>query len=134
MTDMTTEGQPIACTLAGEDFRERLAWIAALTREAMRSYERNDLVLNLRYAPEAASRVREMMRKEQTCCSFLTFEMQEHPDEVRLRIRAPENARASADALFEPFVAPARECEDDQDFPDYRTWGSRPRKRKKHDI
>jgi hypothetical protein len=110
---MTTKGQPIACTLAGEDFRERLAWIAALTREAMRSYDRNDLVLNLRYAPEAASRVREMVRKEQTCCSFLTFEMHEHPDEVRLTIRAPENVRASVDALFKPFVAAARDWEDD---------------------
>jgi hypothetical protein len=108
MTDMATESPPIACALAlavGE-FRERLAWIAALTRDALRGYDRNHLVLNLRYAPEAASRVREMVRKEQACCSFLTFEMHEHPDQVRVTIRAPEAARASADALFESFVAP----------------------------
>jgi hypothetical protein len=117
MTDMTTEGQPIACTLAGGDFRERLAWIAALTRDTMRSYDRDDLVLNLRYAPEAASRVREMVRNEQACCSFLTFEMHEHPDEVRLKIRAPENARASADALFELFIAPARDARTTKDSP-----------------
>jgi hypothetical protein len=110
MTDMMTESQPIACSLAGRDFRERLAWIAALTRDALRSYDRENLVLNLQYAPEAASCVREMVRKEQACCSFLTFEMQEHPDEVRLTIRAPEDARASADALFEPFVAPTRDA------------------------
>ena len=114
---MTTEGQPIACTLAGGDFRERLAWIAALTRDTMRSYDRDDLVLNLRYAPEAASRVRGMVRKEQACCSFLTFEMHEPPDEVRLTIRAPENARASADALFELFIAPARDARTTKDSP-----------------
>ena len=114
---MTTEGQPIACTLAQGDFRERLAWIAGLTRDAMRSYHRDDLVLNLRYASEAANRVREMVRKERACCSFLTFEMHERPDEVRLTIRAPEHARASADALFEPFVAPARVARRTKDFP-----------------
>lgn len=105
---MTMETQPIACTLAGEDFRERIAWIASLTRDALRSHDRDDLVLRLRYAPEAASRVGEMIRKEQMCCAFLMFEVREDPDEVQLTITAPENARAVADALFEPFVAAAR--------------------------
>jgi hypothetical protein len=100
--------QPVACTLVGGDFQERIAWIATLTRDALQNYDRNDLVLNLRYAPEAASRVRAMMRREQACCAFLTFEMQEHPDEVRLTIMAPENARAVTDALFEPFIAAAQ--------------------------
>jgi hypothetical protein len=103
---MATESPPIACTLAVGEFRERLAWIAALTRDALRSYDRNHPVLNLRYAPEAASRVREIVRKKQACCSFLTFEIHEDPDQVWLTIRAPEAARASVDALFEPFVAP----------------------------
>ncbi len=102
---MTAHDPPIACTLAAEDFEDRLAWIAALTRDALRGYNRDDLVLNLRYAPEAASRVREMMLKEQACCGFLAFEMYQHPDEVRLTIRAPEDARASVDVLFRPFVA-----------------------------
>jgi hypothetical protein len=52
-----------------------------------------------------------MMRQEQTYCAFLTFEMHEHPDEVWLTIRAPEDARAAADALFEQFIAPARGTE-----------------------
>src|SRR5713226_5711289 len=86
---MTAHDPPIACTLAAEDFRDRLAWIAALTRDALRGYSRDDLVLNLRYAPEAASRVRELMLKEQVCCGFLAFEMYQHPDEVRLTIRRP---------------------------------------------
>jgi hypothetical protein len=115
--EMTVESQPVACTLAGSDFQERVAWIATLTRDALRSYNRDDLVLHLRYAPEAASRVGEMMRKEQTCCAFLMFEMHEHPDEVLLAITAPESARAVADALFEPFVAAARAAKATKDFP-----------------
>ena len=111
------ESQPVACTLAGGDLQERIAWIATLTRDALRSYDRDDLVLHLRYAPEAASRVDEMMRKEQMCCAFLTFEMHEHPDEVRLTITAPESARALADALFEPFVSAAQAAKTTKDFP-----------------
>lgn len=111
------ESQPVACSLAAGDFQERVAWIATLTRDALRSYDRDDLVLHLRYAAEAASRVGEMMRKEETCCAFLTFDMHEFGDEVCLTITAPENARAVADALFEPFIAVARAAKTTKDFP-----------------
>jgi hypothetical protein len=49
-----------------------------------------------------------MVRKEQACCGFLTFEMDERPQEIWLTIRAPEAARAAADALFAQFTASAR--------------------------
>jgi hypothetical protein len=103
----TTEAPPIACTLAPGEFKDRLAWIGTLTGDALRSHERRDLVLYLRYAPEAAERVREMVRNEQACCSFLTFDLREAPDEIRLIITAPESAREAADMLFEHFVAGA---------------------------
>jgi hypothetical protein len=102
-----TKAPPIACTLAPGEFKDRLAWIGALTRDALRGHERRDLVLDLRYAPEAGERVREMVRNEQACCSFLTFDLQEAPDEIRLTITAPESAREAADMLFEQFVADA---------------------------
>jgi hypothetical protein len=103
----TSEAAPIACTLAPGDFDNRLAWIAELARDALREHRRDDLVLQLTYAPEAAHRVREMVRRERTCCAFLTFDLREDPDGVRLIIAAPEDARAAADALFEQFVATA---------------------------
>ena len=99
--------KPIACTLTPGDFNSRLAWIAELTRDALREHRRDDLVLQLTYAPEAAHRVREMVRREQACCAFLTFDLREEPDAVRLIITAPEDARAAADTLFEQFVAMA---------------------------
>ena len=104
MTSTTTESQAIACTLIEGEFRDRLGWIAELTRDALLGYDRADLTLQLRYAPEAVQRVRELMRKEQACCGFLTFEMREHADEVWLTIKAPEDARTTTDALFEPFL------------------------------
>jgi hypothetical protein len=106
-TNMTTSETPIACTLAADDFNTRIASIAALARDALRSDERRDLVLELRYAPDAADRVREMVRREQECCAFLTFDLREESDHVRLTIRAPEDAREAADMLFEQFVGAA---------------------------
>jgi hypothetical protein len=99
------EAPPIACTLTPGEFKDRLAWIGALSRDALRSHERRDLVLDLHYAPEAAERVREMVRNEQACCLFLTFDLQETPDEIRLTITAPEAAREAVDVLFEQFLA-----------------------------
>lgn len=95
---------PIACTLTPGDFTERLAWIAELTRDGLRGYGRNDLALDLMYEPETASRVREMVRREQVCCPFMTFELTETPDSVHLRIALPEAARETATMLLAPFV------------------------------
>jgi hypothetical protein len=98
------ETASIACTLTPGDFRDRLEWIARLNRDALRRCERRDLSLVLGYAPEAAPRVREMVRREQECCAFLTFDLREESNEVALTISAPEDAREAADVLFEQFV------------------------------
>ena len=103
------ETPPIACTLAPAAFKDRLAWISALNRDALRRHERRDLRLHLRYAPEARDRVREMVRNEQACCAFLSFDLREQPGEISLTITAPEAARESVDLLFEPFLAGASE-------------------------
>ena len=99
------EPQSIACTLLGEARQDRLAWIATLMRDALWSSERDDLTLRLRFAPEAIQRVRDMVQKEQACCGFLTFELDERPDDVCLIIKVPESARATTDELFEQFTA-----------------------------
>ena len=104
------EALPIACTLAPGAFKDRLAWIAALNKDALKKYERRDLALQLSYAPEARDRVHEMVRNEQACCGFLAFDLSETGNEIRLTIKAPERAREAVDDLFEQFVAnaPAR--------------------------
>jgi hypothetical protein len=99
-----TENQPVACTLTGENFRDRLTWIEQLTHDALRGHERAGLTMTLRYAREAAQRVQEMVRKERACCAFLTFETREQGDEVWLTVTVPEAARPTADALLAPFL------------------------------
>ena len=59
------------------------------------------------YSADAAQRVRDMVRKEQDCCAFLTFDLDEPPGEIRLTIKAPEGAREAADMLFGQFLASA---------------------------
>jgi hypothetical protein len=104
---MDSRGEaPIVCTLGPGDYKERLAWIADLARDGLHSSRRDDLRLELTYAPNVADRVRELVGKEQVCCAFLDFELAEFDEGVRLTITAPERARDVADALFEQFVAP----------------------------
>ncbi|WP_247512162.1 hypothetical protein [Bradyrhizobium sp. 157] len=104
---LIVEAAPIACTLTPGAHQERLSWIAALNRDALRSHARRDLVLELRYAREARDRVLELVRKERACCGFLAFDLDERGGEIRLTITAPEAAREAAAALFEEFVAEA---------------------------
>src|SRR5262245_16077020 len=91
---MPHEKPPIACTLGPGEFIDRLRWIAKLADDALQARERRGLELTLRYRPEAVERVRELVRRERECCGFMTFELEESPTEVRLTIRAPEEARA----------------------------------------
>lgn len=101
------EPEPIACTLQPGDFQQRLAWIGALNRDALRSRRRDGLRLELTYARGALGRVREMVAREQDCCAFLDFHLRADDDSVRLVIEAPEPALDMLDAVFEPFLAQA---------------------------
>lgn len=97
----------IACTLSGDDYQKRLAAIAKLAGHALRRFERDDLRLTLHYDITAAARVRAMVTEEQACCGFLTFELdEEDANEVRVSIRAPDEARLVADEIFAVFIGP----------------------------
>jgi hypothetical protein len=105
---MTSDTEvPIACTLTAGTYQQRLDWIAQLTRDGLRSHQRNELILELRYASEVADRVRELVRKEDQCCAFLTFELSEENGDILLTITVPERARDAADLLFAPFLPSA---------------------------
>ena len=95
----------ISCTLDAKRLKERLAWIAALNARSLKSARRNGLTLTLDYVPAAVDDVRKMVAGEETCCGFLTFDIIEHRDFVRVSIVAPEDARDAAEAVFEPFAS-----------------------------
>lgn len=95
---------PIACMLSGNDFKERLKWLADLNRRALIGSDRDDLRLTLRYKTRALKQVRQLVEQEQACCPFLSFEVAKQSNAVVLVITAPEEARVAADTVFEPFV------------------------------
>ena len=46
-----------------------------------------------------------MVEQERICCAFLMFDLEHETSAVRVTITVPTAARASADMLFEPFLA-----------------------------
>jgi hypothetical protein len=91
---------PIACTLPPNDYRRRLAEVAALSRDALRRVERREFTLDLRYAPEAAARVRRLVQLERSCCAFLQFELHEGAEEVQLLVTVPPAAAGAVPELL----------------------------------
>ena len=103
----TASSAPVACTLGAGEYADRLAWIAELNRTALRSQRQDGLVLVLDYATAAASRVRELVAREQACCAFLAFRSEETPHAVRLTVTAPAEAGEALGVVFAPFLAGA---------------------------
>ncbi len=94
---------PIACTLEAQDYKQRLALIADLNRDALLAHRRDGLRLQLTYASHAEGRVRDIVRRERNCCAFLSFEVRVDGDAVQVVIEVPESARIAAESVFEPF-------------------------------
>src|SRR5688572_5905266 len=96
---------PIACTLGGNDYHERLAWIAELNRDGLQSHRRDAMTLELRYAAALRDRVHQLVRQEAECCAFLGFAVDESADHVRVTITVPERVAEIAGDLLAPFLA-----------------------------
>lgn len=79
----------IVCTLDAGDSKFRTAQIEDLASRHLRSVSRKPLSVELTYATEASSELRDIVRKEAQCCPFLNFDLAESPDGIRLKITAP---------------------------------------------
>ena len=94
-----------ACSLAPDELKARLAWIAQLNSRALITSRRSNLDLVLEYRPLAFGDVEKLIEYEQTCCSFLSFRLDKSGNKLVLTITAQETARVAADDLFEKFAA-----------------------------
>jgi hypothetical protein len=99
------EELPVACTLSAAELPVRKAQIAALGREALLDARVDGPRASLRFAAGAAvrERVERFAEAESRCCAFLSFEVKDGPDEVRLTIAAPPEAEAVLAELVAAF-------------------------------
>jgi hypothetical protein len=99
---------PIACSLSTEALADRIGWISALNRDFLRACRRERTTLRLTYDAAAARDVRMLVAREQECCGFLGFSIQESSDAIELRIDAPGVDEMNVEPLFAPFLSGAR--------------------------
>ena len=104
---MTTPQAPIACTLDAASYAGRIAEIRTLFARSLKGSRREGSRLHLTFDPAARADVQELVRKENTCCAFLDFQLAEHDGAVELTIAVPERAIDSADEIFAPFTVEA---------------------------
>ncbi len=96
-------GAPIACTLDGDSYKQRVAAIRGLFDRALKHSRRDDGQLQLTFDAAAASEVQELVDKERACCAFLDFWLTDGDGVVKLIISIPPNAVHATDDLLEPF-------------------------------
>jgi hypothetical protein len=86
-----TDCPPHACSLAPDDFRRRLAEIAALADEALlgQSADGDAQVLRFRADPGTRRRLEGLVAAESECCPWLDLDLTRGDDELVLRVTAP---------------------------------------------
>ena len=103
-----TNPHPIACSLSRQALTDRIAWIRALNRDFLRAYSLARTALRLVYDPAAARDIHTLVAREQECCGFLSFAIEESDATIELRIDAPDVGEMNAETLFAPFLSGAR--------------------------
>lgn len=100
---MSNEPQPLACSLAGPAFAERLEWLQALKSRALLDHWREGHSLHLLFAKEARADVNALVEKESACCGFLSFAVGETARAVHLQVTPPPEAASFIDELLHHF-------------------------------
>lgn len=91
---------PVACSLSGEDMKERAAQWCVLLEDAER--ERIPDGVRLSVPVERAGTIAELAAAEQRCCPFFDFRLHLAGGTVRLEVRAPADAAGLLADLFLP--------------------------------
>jgi hypothetical protein len=97
---------PLACTLGGDEMRDRQAQIASLGQDGLLSVEHGQQRAVLRFRPgaELRRRIDEIVEAESGCCAFLDFRVEEEADATLVTIAAPPGGEATLRGLAEMFT------------------------------
>lgn len=98
-------GQPVACSLNDQEFRDRRDYIRRRLAPNLDRAERVESGLILHFKGDEALRndLEEFVTLEQQCCGFLTFDISPErgttESRLQLRIDGPPEARATLEML-----------------------------------
>ena len=91
----------VACSLDAGAVLDRVSeWQALVARASRREPIRGGIALLFPASPELAAEAARLATAEQACCTFFTFTLQMTTGEVRLEVRAPEDAAEVVAAMF----------------------------------
>lgn len=102
---MTTNDAPIACSLDGGDYQDRLRALERLGATALRSGEEQSdgATLRFRRDPEVRRELAAIVDAENTCCPFLGLDIEDDEETLVLSITAPREAMPVVHDLVRSF-------------------------------
>lgn len=100
---MTNSEAPIACSLTGGAFAERLEWLRELKKRALVAQWREGGALHLIVDKSARREVEELIEKENACCGFLNFATADVERGIRVTITPPRGMEEFIDQLLSHF-------------------------------
>jgi hypothetical protein len=91
----------IACSLTPGDYAQRLREFRQLFATSLRETRREPTRLYLTLDPAAAreNEVRDLLRREQECCSFFSFSVEASQVAIRVEAAVPDGAEECLDDL-----------------------------------
>lgn len=94
--DRSTETPPYYCALAGDELADRIdAWQRILHRAIDRRVDDRRTVTTYPKDGRLLEHLRELIRAEASCCSFLEFRVEEEADRIVLELRLPMQTPAA---------------------------------------
>jgi hypothetical protein len=100
---MPTKTVTLSCTIDPAGLRRRADQLDSLVRQVLER-RRDGSTLTLEFPAQAAQEVRAFVVEESRCCPFLSFEVDEVDQRLRLGIRTPPGRAAMLDALHAAFA------------------------------
>jgi hypothetical protein len=97
-----TDGLPIDCSLTGADYRERVAHIRQLARDALvaRCPIDGGARLTFEGTADVRQRLEAIVAAESICCPFLTMNLSSHQGQLVLEVTGPELAAPIIEELI----------------------------------
>ncbi len=96
-----TESTPIACSLSPDGMADREQEFRELALAALIDAQRDPGILTLRFESTDGTEARlcDLVRREQECCPFFDFRVEQVDGSLRLEVRAPLEADELLEAI-----------------------------------